>query len=141
MPTDEAVPEEGAGISGLYLEGVHLDEEQGRLVQSLPSVKFCSVPLDEAVPEEGAGISGIYLEGARWDEEQGKLVESRPKIRFSPLPTLLHQPRYPNSPILYNPLCVRKFTLAEKKLFTKAVATRSFQVEAVSFHEIFLDIL
>jgi hypothetical protein len=94
------------------------------LVQSLPSAFFtghykilCSLPSDEAVPEEGAGISGLYLEGARWDEEQGKLVESRPKIRFSPLPTLLLQPRYSNPPILYNPLCVRKFTSAEKKLF------------------------
>jgi hypothetical protein len=69
---DEAVPEEGAGISGLYLEGARWDEEQGRLVQSLPSVFFteyyrilCSVPSDETVPEEGAGISDLYLEGAR----------------------------------------------------------------------------
>jgi hypothetical protein len=74
------------------------------------------VPLDETVPEEGAGISGLYLEGARWDEEQGMLVESRPKIRFSPLPTLLLQPRYPNPPILYNPLCLHKLTSAKKKL-------------------------
>ncbi len=101
-----------------------MDEELGRLGQSFSIVFFttnykilCSVSLDEAVPEEGAGISGLYLEGARWDEEQGKLVESRPKIRFSPLPTLLLQPRYPNPPILYNPLCVRKFTSAETKLF------------------------
>ncbi len=82
MPLDKAVPEEGADIYGLYLEGVRLDEEQGRLVQSLPSVfftafykNFCSLHLDEAVLEEGAGISGLYLEGARWYEEQGRAYQ------------------------------------------------------------------
>jgi hypothetical protein len=79
---DEAVPEEGSDISCLYLEGARLDEEQGGLVQSLPSVFFteyykilCSVLSDEAVPEEGAGISGLYLEGACWYSEQGELTK------------------------------------------------------------------
>jgi len=33
--SDEAVPEEGAGISGLYLEGARWYEEQGRAYQVL----------------------------------------------------------------------------------------------------------
>jgi hypothetical protein len=35
VPLDEAVPEEGAGISGLYLEGARWYEEQGRAYQVL----------------------------------------------------------------------------------------------------------
>ncbi len=58
---DEAVLEEGAGLSDLYLEGARWYEEQGRLVQIFTEYYeiLCSVLSDEAVPEEGAGISGL----------------------------------------------------------------------------------
>ncbi len=59
-------------IASLFHVYVH-DEEQDKLMQSLPSVFFtgyykilCSMPSDEAVPEEGAGISGLYLEEGAW---------------------------------------------------------------------------
>jgi hypothetical protein len=44
VPSDEAVPEGGAGISGLYLEGARWDEEQGKLVESRPKIRFSPIP-------------------------------------------------------------------------------------------------
>jgi hypothetical protein len=44
VPLDETVPEGGAGISGLYLEGARWDEEQGKLVESRPKIRFSPLP-------------------------------------------------------------------------------------------------
>ena len=36
---DESVPDDGTGVSGLYLEGAQWDEQAGQLVESSPNTR------------------------------------------------------------------------------------------------------